>query len=58
MPPQRTPGTLGPDPATSTPDLDSATALIARPAFVTLYPVSRIPNLLHAYTGDPTTQAA
>ncbi|MFN8514906.1 MAG: hypothetical protein U0841_20445 [Chloroflexia bacterium] len=49
----------GQTPATSTPDLDSATALIARLGLVTLYPVSpELPNLLHAYTGDPTTQAA
>lgn len=49
----------GQTPATSTPDLDSATALIKRLGLVTLYPVSpELPNLLHAYTGDPTTQAA
>ena len=49
----------GQTPATSTPDLDSATALIPRLGLVTLYPVSpELPNLLHAYTGDPTTQAA
>src|SRR5687767_10577397 len=49
----------GQTPATSTPDLESATALIARLGLVTLYPVSpEVPNLLHAYTGDPTTRAA
>lgn len=49
----------GQTPATSTPDLDSAAALIGRLGLVTLYPVSpELPNLLHAYTGDPTTEAA
>lgn len=49
----------GQTPATSAPDLDAATRLIARLGLVTLYPVSpEVPNLLHAYTGDPTTKAA
>jgi hypothetical protein len=49
----------GQTPATSTPDLDRATALIERLGLVTLYPVSpELPNLLHAYTGDPTTQVS
>ena len=48
----------GQTPATSAPDLAAAAALIARLGLVTLYPVSpELPNLLQAYTGDPTTQA-
>ena len=44
----------GQTPATSTPDLDSATALIARLGLVTLYPVSpELPNLLQ--NGDELT---
>src|SRR4051794_4401442 len=45
-------------PATNAPDLGAATRLIECLGLVTLYSVSpEIPNLLHAYTGDPATKA-
>ncbi|HUY77333.1 MAG TPA: hypothetical protein VMV29_11215 [Ktedonobacterales bacterium] len=48
----------GQTPQTWTPDPEAATALIARVGLATLYPTTpELPNLLHAYTGDPTTQA-
>lgn len=41
---------------TRTPDPVAATALIERVGIATLYPVSpELPDLLHAYTGDPST---
>lgn len=40
--------------ATRIPDVDAGAALIERLGIVTLYPVSaEIPNLFHAYLGDP-----
>jgi len=40
------------------PDPVAATALIERVGIATLYPVSpELPDLLHAYTGDPTTKS-
>ncbi len=49
----------GQTPATRTPDPEAATGFIARVGLATLYPTTpELPNLLHAYTGDPTTQVA
>jgi hypothetical protein len=43
---------------TRAPDPVAATALIERLGVATLYPVSpELPDLLHAYTGDPTTKS-
>jgi len=49
----------GQTPQARTPDPDAATRLIARVGLATLYPTTpELPNLLHAYTGDPTTEVA
>ncbi len=47
----------GQTPATRTPDPTAATRLIERIGFATLFPASpEVPNLFHAYTGDPGTR--
>lgn len=49
----------GQTPETRTPDPAAATTLIERVGLATLYPTTpELPNLLHAYTGDPTTRVA
>jgi hypothetical protein len=43
---------------TRVPDPDAAAVLVERLGITTLYPVSpELPNLLHAYTGDPNTKS-
>ena len=47
----------GQTPATRIPDPSAAVPLIERVGIATLFPASsELPNLFHAYTGDPTTR--